>query len=229
VSRWNDLTGDWGAPLELAQLNSGVIETGPTLSRDEHWLFSTSNRGGNMDVWVSYREHVHDDEGWDPPSLLRPGLNSDSEDLVGGYLENAETGAIQIFFSSDRPAGLPGFGFDFYVIDLQPDGTFGPAARIAELSAPRGDPGMMVTFDGLEAFFYSTRLGPADIWTATRQTVLDTWSAPTLVTALNSPSIDQRPYIGADRRTLYFASDRPDDSASGGLDLYVATRTRQRR
>ena len=229
VSRWNDLTGDWGAPLELAQLNSGVIDTGPTLSRDEHWLFFTSNRSGTMDIWVSYREHIHDDEGWELPSLLRPGLNSSSEELMGGYLENGETGSIQIFFSSDRPVGLPGFGFDFYVIDLQPDGTFGPATRIAELSAPRADLGMMVTFDGLEAFFYSTRLGgPADIWTATRQTVLDTWSAPALVTALNSTSIDQRPYIAADRRTLYFASDRSDDSASGGLDLYVATRTRQR-
>ena len=148
---------------------------------------------------------------------------------MGGYLENGETGAPQIFFSSNRPIGLPGFGFDFYVSELQPDGNFGPATRIAELSAPLADPGMMVTFDGLEAFFYSTRLGgPADIWTATRQAVVDTWSAPANVTALNSTTIDQRPHIAADRRTLYFASDRLDGPASGGLDLYVATRTRQR-
>ena len=229
VSRWDDVTGDWGSPVEIDEVNSGVIDSGPALSRDEHWLFFQSNRGGTMDIWVSYREHVHDDEGWERPLPVDGGVNSSFEETMGGFLENDETGTPQIFFSSNRPIGLPGFGFDFYVSDLQPDGTFGPPTRIAELSAPLADPGIMVTFDGLEAFFFSTRLGgPADIWTSTRQTVLDAWSSPANVTTLNSPQIDQRPYIAADRRTLYFASDRPDDSASGGLDLYVATRARQR-
>jgi hypothetical protein len=230
VSRWDDLTGDWGAPVEIAQLNSRVIDTGPTLSRDEHWLFFTSNRNGTMDIWASFREHVHDDEGWETPVPLDPPVNSSSEDLVGGFFENGETGAPQIFFSSNRPIGMPMFGLDFYVSEMQPDGHFGPATRIAELSAPFADPGMMVTFDGLEAFFYSTRLGgAAEIFTATRETVLSAWSAPRNVAELNSPWVDQRPYIAADRRTLYFASDRPDASASGGLDLYVATRARQQR
>ena len=238
VSRWDDMTGDWGSPVEIDAVNSDRIDilridTGPTLSRDEHWLFFQSNRGGNMDIWASFRENVHDDLGWEPPlpvesSVNSSPVNSNFEETMGGLLENDETGTLQIFFSSNRPS-LPGFGFDFYVSDLQPDGKFGPPARIAELSAPLADPGLMVTFDGLEAFFYSTRLGgPADIWTATRQTVLDVWSAPTNVTTLNSPQIDQRPYIAADRRTLYFASDRLDASASGGLDLYVTTRIRQR-
>ena len=85
----------------------------------------------------------------------------------------------------------------------------------------------MVRFDGLEAFFYSTRpgFGMTDMWTTTRETVFDPWSAPVnLGYLLNGPGIDQRPYVASDRRTLYFASDR--QGGAGGLDLYVSTRER---
>lgn len=85
----------------------------------------------------------------------------------------------------------------------------------------------MVRFDGLEAFFFSTRpgFGMADMWTATRETVFDSWSAPVNMGApLKTGAIDQRPYIASDRVTLYFASDRP--GGLGGLDLYVTTRSK---
>ena len=78
----------------------------------------------------------------------------------------------------------------------------------------------MVRFDGLEAFFFSTQTGGSrriDMWTATRETVFDPWSAPTHLTPLNTAGIDQAPHIAADRETLYFASDRA--GGSGGLDL----------
>ena len=230
-SQWDEVTGDWSTPVEVASVNSAVIDSSPALSRDEHWLFFHSNRGGNMDIWVSYRAHVHDDLGWESPVALGSGVNSSAEESMGGYFENTETGTPQILFSSTRPSGIAGLGgFNFYVSDLQSNGTLGPARLITELSGAFADPGMMVRFDGLEAFFYRTAGPgiPADIWTATRRTVLDRWSAPVNVTVLNSGSVDQRPYVAADRRTLYFASDRPDVSASGGLDLYVATRTMER-
>ena len=67
--------------------------------------------------------------------------------------------------------------------------------------------------------------GMTDMWTTTRETVFDPWSAPVnLGSLLNGPGIDQRPYVASDRRTLYFASDR--QGGAGGLDLYVSTRER---
>jgi serine/threonine protein kinase len=148
------------------------------------------------------------------------------EETMGGFFENDEGGAPQLFFSSTRP----GVGdFDIYVAELQPHGTFGEATLVEGLNSNRADLGLMVRFDGLEAFFFSTRpgVGATDMWTATRQTVFDAWSPPTnLGPLVNSMRVDQRPYIASDRRTLYFASGR--DGGFGDNDLYVTTRSKNR-
>ena len=235
VSQWDDATQAWAAPLNLgAVVNSTGIEASPALSRDEHWLFFHSNRGGNMDIWASYRQHTHDDFAWQPPLNLGTGVNSTFEDTMGGFFENDEAGTPQLYFASNRPRSSGGStAFDLYVSDARPDGTFGPARLILELSSVAADPGIMVSADGLEAFFYSTRsdlgaFGAADMLTATRDTVFDLWSAPrNLGSMLNTLGTDQRPYLASDRRTLFFASDRPDADARGGLDLYMTTRSRR--
>jgi hypothetical protein len=231
VSQWDTENRSWGLPVNLGPvINTAGIETAATLSRDEHWLFFQSTRSGgfgNRDIWVSYRGHTHDDFGWQPPVNVGPGVNSAFEDTPGGYFENDDAGAPHLFFSSNRPGGVG--GFDFYVSELLPEGTFGPARLIPELSSVVADPGLMVAFNGLEVFFFSTRsggIGGPDLWTAVRETVFDNWSPPVnLGPLVNSAGIDQRPYIASDRQTLYFASDRA--GGFGDLDLYVTTRTRE--
>ena len=228
MSQRDSADAAWGPPINLSVVNTSGIDAIPALSRDEHWLFFHSNRGGGvggLDVWASYRPHIHDDFGWGPPVNLGPGVNSAFEDTNGGYFENDDGGAPQLFFASNRPGGIG--AFDIYVSELQPDGTFGPATLISGLNTTMADPGLMVRFDGLEAFFYSTRpgFGLTDLWTATRETVLDAWSAPVnMGPVLNGPGIDQRPYVASDRMTLYFAAER--QGGAGGLDLYVSTRER---
>jgi hypothetical protein len=227
VSQWDDVAQEWGAPQNLGPfVNSGFIDASPRLSRDEHWLFFHSNRGGNMDIWMSYREHVHDDFGWEPPAPVVGGVNSAAEETMGGYFENDDLGTPHLYFGSTRLGN-----FDLFFSELQPDGTFGPATPIPALSSPAADPGMMVSFNGLEAFLMSGRMpggsGGQDLWTATRVAVGAPWSVPVNLgptvnsgPTTNSAGIDQGPYLAADRTTLYFASDR-----SGNLDLYVTTRT----
>ena len=227
VSRWDFSTDSWGIPVNLGEaVNTGGIEAGPALSRDEHWLFFNSNRGGNMDIWVSYRRHTHDDFGWETPVNAGPGVNSAFEESMGGFLENDDTGAPQIFFGSNRPFGVG--AFDLYTSSLLPDGSFGPATLIQELSSTAADPALRVSHNGLEAFFFSGRPGGSggqDLWTATRETVFDAWSAPVnLGPTVNSATIDQGPSLASDRQTLFFASDRP--GGSGGLDLYLTVRTK---
>jgi hypothetical protein len=229
VSQWDEATGWWGAAVNLgAVVNTTATEFSPALSRDGHWLFFHSNRTGSLvpglDIWVSYREHTHDDFAWETPVNLGSGVNAPGLDTDPSFVENEDTGVPQLFFSSNR-AGTN----DIYVSDLLPDGTFGPASLVPELSSPSVEPGVSVRFDGLEVFLFSSRPGSQggfDLWTATRETVSQLWSEPiNLGQLVNSVSNDNEPHIASDRQTLYFSSNRA--GGMGGADLYVTTRARR--
>ena len=229
VSRWDGgVPARRGPPVNLGPaVNSPVIDATATLSRDEHWLFFQSTRAGGLggqDLWASYREHTHDDLGWQPAINLGPLVNSAFDEVMGGYFAN-DGGQPQLFFSSNRPGGL-GL-LDIYVSEEMADGSFNLSSLVPALNSTVAEPGVMVRFDGLEAFLYSLRpgLGMTDIWTATRSTVLEPWSAPVNLGVLNTAAIDQRPYIASDRAALYFASNSP--GGLGALDLYVTTRAEE--
>jgi Tol biopolymer transport system component len=230
VSQRASLEAPWDPPINLGgSVNTAANESIPALSRDEHRLFFNSNASGvfgDLDIWASYRQHTHDDSGWQTSMNLGADVNSPFNDQGAGYFANDEGGAPLLFFGSDRPGG-PGSN-DIYVSQLLPDDSFGPASLVAELSSPAGDFRPSVRFDGLEVFFFSNRPGSLgnDLWTATRETVFDFWSnVENLGPVVNSSANDIHPYIAPDRRTLYFASNRA--GGFGGQDLYFTTRTRQ--
>ena len=233
VSQWDDITGWWGTPVNLGPVvNTTFTEFSPDLSRDGHWLFFHSNRQPGsftpgLDIWVSYREHVHDDFAWQTPVNLGSGVNAPGLDTSPSFFENDDAGVPQLFFASNR--NIQGAN-DIYVSDLLPDGTFSPAVLVPELSSPQVEPGVSVRFDGLEAFLFSARppsLG-FDLWTATRETVFHSWSEPiNLGPVINSAFNENDPHITSDGRALYFASGRTGSGAMGGGDLYVTTRARR--
>jgi hypothetical protein len=165
-----------------------------------------------------------------PPAVnLGAGVNSAADDNGPSYFENEEDGAPQLYFGSSRLGG-PG-GADIYVSEEMPDGSFGPAALLNELSTPSNENDSSIRHDGLEIFFQSNRAGStgiaADLWVATRASTLDPWSSPVnLGISINTTSAEQNPYLSSDGKTLFFASDRP--GGSGGVDLYISTRTKLR-
>lgn len=167
---------------------------------------------------------MHDDFGWEEPVNAGPGINSSSIDIGAGYLENEEAGSPLLYFGSTRPGG-PG-PVDIYVSAQAADGSWGPAVLVPELSSPLSDQRPNIRFDGLELFLHSNRpggLGLFDLWVSTRQTTLDAWSAPlNLGATVNSPHGEQNAFISSDRKTLFFASNRP--GGVGGFDLYMTTR-----
>lgn len=221
VSQWDGTSGWWGAAVNLgAIVNSAAAETSPALSRDGHWLFFTRGGPGVRDIWMSYREDVHDDFAWQMPAPAGPGVNSAGDDQDPSFFANDDEGVPQLFFAR---------GEDIYVSSMQPDGTFGPATPVSDLNTASNDRGISVRFDGLEAFFFSNRavsLGPNDLWTATRKTVLEPWSAAANLGALaNSIGADGEPEISPDRDALYFNSNRA--GGSGAFDLYVTRRQKK--
>ena len=236
VSQRSSVTAPWGTPVNLGPVvNSAVDDATPNLSRDGHWLFFMSRRPGSLanamgvvgfDIWVSHRQHVHDDFDWEPPAHLGPPVNSGSFDQSPFFFDNDDVGLPQIYFTRT----LAATGNDILVTHLQADGTFSEPTQVSELNSTVSDAGASVRFDGLELFFSRRTggLGNSDLWTATRNHPLDPWSPPfNLGAVVNSGALDFDPHIDSSREALYFTSDRT--GGSGGQDLYVTTRAKQNR
>jgi hypothetical protein len=231
VSQRESVDDAWGTPVNLGPtVNSASNDQVPAFSRDGHWMFFNSDRPGGFggfDIWGSWRPQTHDDFGWQAPVNLGPNVNTAFGDHGANYFANDDAGAPQLYFGSDRQ-GPPG-NTDFYASELQPDGSWGPATRIPELSsiaAAEGRPNLR--HDGLEVFFFSNRAGGSgltDLWTATRDTVDAPWSTPVnLGPIVNTSVIDGQPYLSADRETLFFTSPRP--GGLGMADLWMTTRSK---
>jgi hypothetical protein len=245
VSQRASVNDAWGPPINLGStINTPAEELVPSFSTDGHWMFFNSSRAGGfggLDVWASYRTHIHDDFGWATPINLGANINTagldagasyflarDDDDASRGADEGAEQedGLPVLFFGSDRPGGLG--QADLYVSTRQSNGVFGPPTLLSELSSPFNDQRPSIRRDGLEIFFYSGRpggVGANDLWVATRETLSQVWRTPVKLGAVvNSTANDFHPSISSDGQTLYFASDRP--GGPGLMDLYMTTRNK---
>jgi hypothetical protein len=230
VSQRTGVDEPWGPPMNLgAIVNTPGADNIPALSRDGHLLFFNSDRPGTSglsDIWVSYRENVHDDFGWETPMNAGPGVNSSAAEVGASYVENEEGGTPLLFFGRGVTLADP----DIYVSRWQSDGSFAEAVLVRELSSPQSDQRPSVRFDGLEMFLFSNRpgsLGGNDLFVSTRATASEAWEAPTnLGPTINTPFGEMQPYIAADRMTLFFASNRP--GGCGAFDLYMTTRSKLR-
>lgn len=234
VSQRASVHSPWGQPQNLGPvINTSAVEFSPAFSRDGHWLFLHSDRPGGFggaDIWASYRRHSHDDFAWGAPVNLGPGVNSAYDEAGPTLLEDEENDITTLYFTSlNRPGGLG--DWDIYASVLGPDGTFGPASLVVELSSPGNantgrDTRTAIRRDGLEIFFTSNRPGGAgsgDLWTSTRATTLHQWSTPVnLGPTVNSIYFDGAPALSSDGKTLLFYSNRP--GGFGANDLYMSTR-----
>jgi len=226
-------TAPWQNPVAIAALNSPSSEFAPAFDPTGHWLFFGSERDGGCggrDIWLSYRGDRHDDLAWKAPINLGCGLSWPGFDDGPTYFRDANTGFGALFFISDRPGGVG--GRDVWMASHRNGGAFDAAVNVTELNSAADDSRPAISADGLEFFFTSQRAGSvpsgtapsSDLWTATRSSTTTTWSAPINLAALNTSATEAAPSLSADATTLIFNSNRA--GGQGGLDLYIATRTR---
>ncbi|MFN2442911.1 MAG: hypothetical protein ABR517_09520 [Thermoanaerobaculia bacterium] len=187
-----------------------------------------SNREGGLgmgDFYISYRSNPHDDLGWGPPQRIAE-ISSASDEFGPWGFEHPESGALVLFFTSDRPGGSG--GSDIYTSTQQDDGTFSTPMLVAEVSTAAGEVFPVVRGDGLEMFLTSNRpggMGGNDIWVSNRGSIDDPWSTPVNVgMKVNSPDAEQRSSITADGLEMVFFSSRP--GGAGNVDMYETTRRR---
>ena len=90
VSRRRAVDLPWETPEPLAMLNTDVGDSGPSLSRDNRYLFFSSNRTGGFgstDFFVSERRFTQDDLGWGPPTRLPSPPNSAGQEVEPLFIE----------------------------------------------------------------------------------------------------------------------------------------------
>ena len=214
----------WGIPVNLGEsINTAAIDGGPHLSRDGHWLYLISDRPGGFgsnDIWVSYREHVHDDLAWGIPVNIGAPINTSGLEAGPNLRGN------DFYFHRGPAVG----NTDIYLSHIV-DGGFTEPVRIDEVSSlaeegqPFFDQRPSTRWDGREMILSSDRPGThglQDIWVSTRSSNAAPWTMPrNLGPLINTPSQEQTPTISDDGTILLFASNR-----GGNTDLYMATRSR---
>jgi hypothetical protein len=206
----------WGSPIKLpSTVNSPIAnDRGAFISTDGHWLYWSSTRSGGrggFDLYVSFRQHVHDDGDWQAAVNLS-GLNTTGFDSGPALFTNEDTGETELYFVSNPGAGGQAFA-DIYVSVQNPDGTWGTPTIVTELSSVASEGRPYLRRDGLEIYFQSNRAGtsgPFDIWVSTRAMTGDVWSAPANVAEVNTTGVDVTPVLTWDGLGLFIGSTRAD-------------------
>ncbi len=212
----------WGSPVNVGPpVNSSANDFCPTISRDGHLFYFVSNRSGGCGGDDIYTTRLRPDR-WDPVQNFGCDVNSAANEASPFPLPERADGPV-LYFSSTR-AGTS----DIYRSASHGD-VFGPAAPVSELNSPTAQDGHPnLRRDGLEIFFFSTRLGgfgAQDLYSSIRSSVTESWSTPVnLGPAVNSSGADTRPSLSWEGTTLYFGSTRA--GGDGDSDHYVTTRER---
>jgi Tol biopolymer transport system component len=217
----------WGAAVSLPEpINSAADDFCPT-PVGKRGLYFVSRRVitgvtcGMGDIYFARRDS---DGTWGDPthfSCAPEGPNSALDEQGPSYAQG------RLYFSSSS-AAVPG---DLFMSMKNGSLSFGPASPIAELNTSANDIQPNVRKDGREVVFSSNRaggLGGQDIWSATRASVDEPWSAAVnLGSGVNTGLGESRPSLSRDALQLLFGRAGPVGTGEGGsglADVYVATR-----
>ncbi len=221
---------DWTTIEVVPRVNTDSPDISPSLSRDGHQLFFASQRPHghcappatqctNRDLWVSYRNNVHDDLGWGDAVNLGEGINSPDEEVAPSYFENDEPGTPQLFFNRGAVGG------DIWVSELK-NGAWSNPDLVPELNISASNQRPSISHDGRKIYFWSDRDGTGHLFTARRETVTSVWLPPERVVFPTSDQESIMPFIHSHGETETLLFVRP--FALAGRDLWITTRSRQR-
>jgi hypothetical protein len=227
ISQRDSEDAPWGTPTKLPETinTTAYNERAAAESPDGHWLFFASNRPGigDFDIYVSWRQHTRDANGWETPVRLDT-LNTTGFDSGPTVFENEVTGVLEMYLTSN-PAGPQNNSVDIYRSSQIAGTEWNAPEKVGALSSPLVEGRPTVRHDGLEIFWNSARTdglgGPGDVWTATRGSVTEEWSSVQLAAGVNTSRFAENiPALSWDGRTLFFSSNR--DGAQG--EIYFMTR-----
>jgi hypothetical protein len=211
-----DPTAPWPAPTNVAELNSGLCDSGASLSHDGKTLYLASTRLDPMnalaDVFVATRSGRG--SPWSTPVLVEE-LMSPAQDGSPSLTVDERVG---IMFSTRIS------GDDLFEVRRASAGAvWGTPIERADINTSSRDRSPSVSTDGLTIWFISDRpggLGLNDIYEATRPALDSPFGPAVNLRELNTPDSEDDPWVSPDGRTIFWAGK----SAAGDSEIFMATR-----
>ena len=165
--------------------------------------------------------------GWEisAPVNLGPAVNS----RTGEHGPSLSADGLTLVFTSHYRDGESRGIYLWACTRSGPDQPWGKAVKLGPaVNSDRGEYDSCLAADGQSLLFSSKRPGGEggmDLWACSRTGVDQPWGkAVNLGPVVNSPDVENAPFLSADGRVLLFHSNRP--GGHGGFDLWMARRDR---
>lgn len=209
-------------PIVLdSNINSRHNEYFPSFTADNRQLYFTRHikeKGiSQEDILVA---QLNDEGIWSPAISVSKNINTSKNEGAQSISANGQF----LFYTLCEHQG--GYGScDIYMSERIGDDWSAPINLGPEINTAAKETQPCLSADGMALYFVSSRpggYGKLDIWMSYKKPD-GSWGSPiNLGPEINSPEIDDRPYIHPDNETLYFSSN--GRKGMGNADMYVARR-----
>ncbi len=214
-------------PVVVGPVNSVSNDYMPQVNPTGTRLYFTSVRQGGIDntdlgLPNNWGEDVYfaelDSTGWNAPVLMPAPINSRGADFGSAFTGDGQT---MVYVRCEDPQGVG--SCDLYITTLEGTTWSEPVNMGNIVNSESWESQPTINSDGNRIIFASTRsggYGGADLYMVEKNHLGD-WGIPqNLGSIVNTPLGDNSPYLAADGKTLYFASQ--GHPGFGGTDIFYS-------
>ena len=206
-------------PEELSDtINQFILQYFPVLTADSETLLFTGLRPeGDEDLFVCYRRDGH----WTAPVSISENINTVENEGTGTLSADGHT---LVFTACNRRDGYG--SCDLYISYLNGKEWTRPKNLGATVNSPYWESQASLSADGSTLYFVSDRIGGVgqrDVWFSKLQPNGQWTLAKNAGKTVNSTADEASPFLHANGRTLFFASE--GHPGLGGYDLFFADST----
>jgi len=187
----------------------------PVMTADEETLIFTGlTENKDENIYITHRIPG----GWDVPEEISKTINTPNNE---GTCSISADGRTLVLTACNRPDSYG--GCDLYISRKQGNDWSSPQNLGETINSRSWESQPSLSADGRTLYFASDRRGgqgKLDVWYSVLKNK-DIWSEPkNLGAAINTPDDDNAPFIHANGRTLFFASN--GHPGMGGFDIFLS-------